>query len=517
MKKIFRTMLITVLSFCLSLITICTRVTGESIELIASPLLASQSVDTVQIRFDFDDAWDGFGRIALFWGVDDEVYTSQIVNGLATVPHEALSDAGRIRFGAYGTNGTKRIVTIKVTYKVVEGAYSSVASESIDPSPDLIDQIETSIGELESVINGVKNSTVRFDANQELTDAQKEIARGNIDATSVAALEAQATATTEALAGKVALDQGVAQAGKMLVVDENGSVTTGDAVQIDDTLQQVGQAADAAAVGTALNGKVAVQQGSGNAGKALVVGEDGAVALGEAGVPERVKVALLDIAQHVAYIDDQGQRYYDALYAALYGGESVDYYYKLTNKTIAGESDVIVEHLDLLGSDISYSIVLDAQENGFDFTGSTEYSPEKGYMVFALGNSAEIGLAVMADQTRERVQYRLSVFGNYLRAWMDGKPANSNRHVRMAMSHEAGSGKVKARIIVDGVEATLGTLIENNWAYNYAVTSDVVRIGHLYNTELEMITRLFQGTINDFTIYNYAMTDDEISAYMDAE
>lgn len=167
------------------MITIKARVVGENIELLESPLIASKSRYTVQLDLEFDEVWDGFGRTALFWGVDDEVYISQIANGKTTVPHEALDNHGRIKFGVYGTNGTKRIVTIKVTYKVVEGAYSSVASESIDPSPDLIDQIETSIGELESVINGVKNSTVRFDANQELTDAQKEIARGNIDATTI--------------------------------------------------------------------------------------------------------------------------------------------------------------------------------------------------------------------------------------------------------------------------------------------------------------------------------------------
>ena len=311
---------------------------------------------------------------------------------------------------------------------------------------------------------------------------------------------------------------------KIRVNGTDRDIRDANAVHTDaaETLTDAQKATARGNIGSAsaadLAGKVDADQGTANAGKALVVGTDGIVATGEAGVPDAVKTALLDIAQHVAYIDDQGQSYYDALYAALYGGGSVDYFYRLTGKTIAGESDVIVEHLDLMGSDISYSIVLDAQESGFDFTGSTESGPEKRYELFALGDTPRIVMGAIADQTRERVQYRLGVFGNYLRAWMDGKPTNSNRHVRMAMSHEAGSGKVKARIIVDGVEATLGTLIENNWAYNYdAVISDVVRIGHVYNTELEMITRLFQGTINDFTIYNYAMTDDQIAAYMDAE
>ena len=94
---------------------------------------------------------------------------------------------------------------------------------------------------------------------------------------------------------------------------------------VDASLSIGGMPADAATVGAALAardeaiaGKVDVQQGSGNAGKALVVGSDGAVTTGDAGIPDAVKVALLQLAQHVAYIDDQGQSYYDALYAALY-------------------------------------------------------------------------------------------------------------------------------------------------------------------------------------------------------
>lgn len=70
---------------------------------------------------------------------------------------------------------------------------------------------------------------------------------------------------------------------------------------------------------SALSSKVSINQGVANAGKILVVGNDGIVTLNkETGISEFVKRALLDLIQHVAYIDDQGQSYYDALYAALY-------------------------------------------------------------------------------------------------------------------------------------------------------------------------------------------------------
>lgn len=106
----------------------------------------------------------------------------------------------------------------------------------------------------------------------------------------------------------------------------------------DATLGQSGVGADAAAVGAALEStaaaletienktveamedKVDKQQGNGNAGKALIVGADGRVTTGDAGIPEAVKVALLQCFRKVAWIDATAQEYYDALYAALYSG-----------------------------------------------------------------------------------------------------------------------------------------------------------------------------------------------------
>lgn len=65
---------------------------------------------------------------------------------------------------------------------------------------------------------------------------------------------------------------------------------------------------------------VALKQGAANAGKALVVGNDGNVTLGQAGISDDVAQALLDLLRHVAYTDGQGQTYYKALRDALYGG-----------------------------------------------------------------------------------------------------------------------------------------------------------------------------------------------------
>lgn len=67
------------------------------------------------------------------------------------------------------------------------------------------------------------------------------------------------------------------------------------------------------------NSKVAIQQGSGNAGKALVVGSDGIVTTGNAGISAEISSALLELLKHVAYAEATGRQYYDALYEALTG------------------------------------------------------------------------------------------------------------------------------------------------------------------------------------------------------
>ena len=85
--------------------------------------------------------------------------------------------------------------------------------------------------------------------------------------------------------------------------------------RLDGAVAQV--ADDLAQVESGLAGKVQISQGAAQAGKALVVGEDGNVTTGEAGIPDAVKTALLNLLSHVAYVDGNGQSYYDALSEAL--------------------------------------------------------------------------------------------------------------------------------------------------------------------------------------------------------
>lgn len=105
------------------MLTIKAQVFGESVVLLQSPTLATNTVETAEVEFTFDEEWDGFTKTAMFWGADDEEYPVEVIDNKAIIPREAMAEAGKMKFGVYGTNGSKRLVTAKTLYRIAEGAY----------------------------------------------------------------------------------------------------------------------------------------------------------------------------------------------------------------------------------------------------------------------------------------------------------------------------------------------------------------------------------------------------------
>jgi len=104
-------------------ITISAQLLGESLVLLTSPPLATDTVDTVSVVFQFDNEWAGFSKTAMFWGTDDEEYPVEVINDAAIIPKEVMAEVGRIQFGVYGTDGDKLLVSSKVLYKIQDGAF----------------------------------------------------------------------------------------------------------------------------------------------------------------------------------------------------------------------------------------------------------------------------------------------------------------------------------------------------------------------------------------------------------
>lgn len=260
------------------MITINAKVIGENIQLTDSPLVASKSVQSVRILFDFDDAWDGFGRIALFWGVDDEVYTSQIINGVTIVPHEAMADRGKIKFGVYGTNGSKRIVTVKMTYNVVEGAYTSVATESVEPSASLLDQIEAGIGTMEDYAKEIRQTSkaaveIAQDANTRSVIALEKASTAESDSATMA------TDIDELKKGvrKYELESGSFFGGAFLDEDTNTLYFTDKSGHVIAEIENIGRGGGGGGGGGDSTSRISMTNTSGWQSKTLAQNTDGTI------------------------------------------------------------------------------------------------------------------------------------------------------------------------------------------------------------------------------------------------
>lgn len=157
-------------------------------------------------------------------------------------------------------------------------------------------------------------------------------------------------------------------------------------VLIDDTLTEEGQAADAKAVGDALDNitipvdPTLTQQGA--AADAKAVGD--AIDNIDSGLSPAAKQALLEIFQHVAYIDEHGQDYYDALEIALAGGQSYTITVNLTGCTSSNTATSIIEGH-------TYSTIITAS-SGYTLEGATVVATMGGQTVTGFYNNGTISI-----------------------------------------------------------------------------------------------------------------------------
>lgn len=173
---------------------------------------------------------------------ESEIYLPgvSVASGVITWPilaqDTALAGVGRAEVRAMLGSRVKKSVLFRTRIEpALDGNAGGTPTTPPDWVQDIMGSVEAARAAAETAEALVVEATacaikaVRFDEDQGLTEAQKTTGRGNIDAASTAALQAQAEATAEALAGKVDANQGAANAGKVLLVDADGSVAPGKA------------------------------------------------------------------------------------------------------------------------------------------------------------------------------------------------------------------------------------------------------------------------------------------------
>lgn len=158
----------------------------------------------LQCEFVFDGAWDGLARTAVFWA-GNEKRDVLLTGAVCTVPWEVLKTAGyQLVIGVYGTNAEGTLV-IPTVYAMCGGIASGAdpsGDESTDPTLPVWGQMQGMIGNLTDLATASKDNLVAA-----INEAAKS----------------------------------------------GGGGSGGASIELDTTLTQSGKAADAKAVGDALD------------------------------------------------------------------------------------------------------------------------------------------------------------------------------------------------------------------------------------------------------------------------
>lgn len=209
----------------------------------------------------------------------------------AILPAAAMAVTGRVGVLLQLVTGEVKTTVLKAVFTSDVGTTDTI----IDPG---------------SVVPDISDLLAMLDQMAEaIEDAEEATANANN------AVEYVAPTETSPAAAAHAVGENLIYNGALYEV--TAAIAVGDTLTVGTNIAAV-PAGLGGEVADLKSAKVNTNQGVAQAGKALVVGQDGLVTTASAGISTTVKESLLDLVRHVAYIDDQGQTYYDALYAALY-------------------------------------------------------------------------------------------------------------------------------------------------------------------------------------------------------
>ena len=145
------------------------------------PVIASGDVNADKINFTFDSAWNGYSKICVFYRQKDDYFYGIIDgDGNVTVPATLLAAPGKITFGVSGYKDTTVRTSNVLSYAIVEGAYTAVATD---------DYAYVNLGDIESKSNKITefpdsgsptdeqypSAKLLYDAYVELTENNESI------------------------------------------------------------------------------------------------------------------------------------------------------------------------------------------------------------------------------------------------------------------------------------------------------------------------------------------------------
>ena len=249
--------------------------------------------------------------------------------------------------------------------------------------------------------------------------------------------------------------------------------------------------------------KLNAKQGKGNAGKVLAVGQDGIIVPAYYVLPDEAKVALIDCFEHVMWKTADGEKYGDALKAALYS-KSMDG--RIIYEIPAGS--------DMADYIVDTGVPVQDSNKNEDFTYLIKGTWSDNGTNSVLLDGSGIYNGVINTAVRLQTNYNNN---NTVAFRATYKTSGGNTQTYSASSdHDVVyivrnfSGHLIIKIYVDG---NLDYSFDN-YVINTATNAvDDYRVGKTYSGGQASWT----GTIDMFRIYNVALSNQEIKDLVGVE
>lgn len=146
-------------------------VTGRTLQITEKELLVSNTVKDYTASFDFDESWDGWTPLAVFYNKNSKVNKEQRLdkNGSCLVPWEVLTP-GCLQVGVYGTNGEKIRPTLwSESQNVRPGTEPGESAK--EPTPSVYEQI---LEELKRIEESGGGSGVSIESIEQTTTSTED-------------------------------------------------------------------------------------------------------------------------------------------------------------------------------------------------------------------------------------------------------------------------------------------------------------------------------------------------------
>ena len=132
------------------------KVTDQMLEFALKPMIASGGVNEDVIEFKFDELWDGFDTVAVFYRSKREVFHIKIVGNRCTIPSEVLRTQGICYVGVMGVKDNVTRTTNVLRYEIEHGAITA-GVEPPEPTPSIYEQILETVKSTKQIAQSVRD------------------------------------------------------------------------------------------------------------------------------------------------------------------------------------------------------------------------------------------------------------------------------------------------------------------------------------------------------------------------